>query len=117
MRAHYATYCIQKGYTADLVEEWYSALETVASMTSEEETTTTTTSAEETETEGSAASTSGPTSTAASTTTEDDPAATTGSDDGRNPDGLPDLDDGTSMMGPGLLLLCLAPFVAFGQLF
>ncbi|KAH8169739.1 hypothetical protein LIA77_10283 [Sarocladium implicatum] len=120
MRAHYATYCIEKGYTADLVEEWYSALETVASTTSDEEMTTTTTTETETE-ESTAASTTAPES-SERTTSSDVPTSTTAADDGDDEseeDGeggrdLPDLDDGGFTVTPGRLLLGVAPIVILG---
>lgn len=85
MRAAYAGYCVDNGYTAELVEEWYSSAEETAT------TTDTTTAADETTTD---ASTSQETEGTSTSTTSDTPTETEAEedDDGRNPDGLPDMD-------------------------
>lgn len=119
MRAHYATYCVEKGYTADLVDEWYSALETAVSSTSEEETTTETTTTVSTDSEESAPSTTAP-ETSERTTTSGAIETTTAPDDESDEDGeggrgLPDLDDGASTMTPGLLVLGVAHLVMMGN--
>ncbi|KAF5024558.1 hypothetical protein F66182_3321 [Fusarium sp. NRRL 66182] len=83
MRSYYASYCMGNGYTADLMEDWYTNTEPDA--------TTTTARAVwgwATPTGSRARLFGDDDSTATVTTTLS--AAT--SDDGRNPDGLPDLD-------------------------
>lgn len=90
MKSYYAAYCIDNGYTAELVEEWYT------SATDEESSSTAETS-EATTTEASTTAEAGETS----TSTESSAVAETGGggsdeeeeeDDGRNPDGLPEMD-------------------------
>lgn len=117
MRSYYAGYCVENGYTAELVEEWYTSADETS--TAEVNTETSTKASTTAETEDAVTGTSS--SIAAETETETGGSAGEDEeDDGRNPDGLPDMDlDGEGVAGglimPGVLMACLAaiPIVAF----
>lgn len=119
MRRYYAGYCVENGYTADLVQEWYSSAEetstTEATTQSTSETSTTT------EAEGTGTSTSSDVVTETGVDKEGDSKT---EDDGRNPDGLPDMNlDGEGAasglavpgVGRGILIFGLVslPIVTF----
>lgn len=125
MKSHYAGYCIEIGYTAELVQSWYDSAEAeeTSSVTSESETLATstvvsTTTEEEGETSTTEASTSEKTE-EATTSTSTSVATETSEDGGR---GLPHIDfegddaeDGASMSRGGLIMLGVAPVVALLQ--
>ncbi|RMI99796.1 hypothetical protein CDV36_015942 [Fusarium kuroshium] len=124
MRSHYATYCIEKGYTAELVEGWYTSADADASSTAAKSETTSA------ETGGRVTSGDQSTPTIATTTLETGEAETTTrtaaatattSDDGRDANGLPDIDfegnddSGALALRAGLMLLWLVPLAALFQ--
>lgn len=141
MRYYYAGYCIDNGYTAELVEAWYASAQVgeTSAVTSGGETTVTSTSVvSTTTTEEEDEETSSTSTTEASTSEETEQAATSTrtsvvtetaggeeEDDGRNPDGLPEMDfegddsgdaeDGASLSRGELLLMGAVPVVALLQ--
>ena len=136
MKYYYAGYCVENGYTADLIEEWYSSAEVAetdsvtdedaaTTQTSEGETTattaTSTTEEEEESTSTEEASSTEETETVAASTRTSVVTQTAGSDEDEGGRGLPDFDfegddeDGASMSRGEMALLGLVPVVALLQ--
>ena len=141
MKYYYAGYCVENGYTADLIAEWYSSAEVAetdsvtddaTTQTSEGETTATTATSttteeeeeeeeEEESTSTEEASSTEETETVAASTRTSVVTQTAGSDEDEGGRGLPDFDyegndpDGASMLRGEMALLGLVPVVALLQ--